>query len=208
MATIEEYIDSLEQLDDYYAGVYPWDEILENFKLTESFIRNNFNDLDKTLLLQNQDLSLGFLFDYIRYFDVNEVISIKEITDEGVIEQLRKFKELDNSKIIEESKPKIIVEEKQPIRIIEKSTSDEYLNDYLGSINVNDIKVKPISTKENIDIEQMSIDRLKSLHVPYNSIVGIYLSKVYMTKYKELKIQYESSINNFDDLILESLNAK
>lgn len=216
MATIEEYIENLEQLDDYYAGEYPWDEILENFKLTESFIRTNFDNLDKTLLLQNQDLSLNFLFDYIRYFDIDKVIEIKEITDEGVIEQLKHFKELDKEKIKEESKPiqvKPIVELKKE-NIVEfevkedTNTTNDYLNDYLSNIDLNEVDSIDVKTKSNIDIEQLSIDKLKSLHVPYNSIVGIYLSKVYITKYKELKIQYENSVKNFDDLILESLNAK
>lgn len=216
MATIEEYIENLEQLDDYYAGEYSWDEILENFKLTESFIRTNFDNLDKTLLLQNQDLSLNFLFDYIRYFDIDKVIEIKEITDEGVIEQLKHFKELDKEKIKEESKPiqvKPIVELKKE-NIVEfevkedTNTTNDYLNDYLSNIDLNEVDSIDVKTKSNVDIEQLSIDRLKSLHVPYNSIVGIYLSKVYITKYKELKIQYENSVKNFDDLILESLNAK
>lgn len=218
MATIEEYIENLEQLDDYYAGEYSWDEILENFKLTESFIRTNFDNLDKTLLLQNQDLSLNFLFDYIRYFDIDKVIEIKEITDEGVIEQLKHFKELDKEKIKEESKPiqvKPIVELKKE-NIVEfevkedTNTTNDYLNDYLSNIDLNEVDSIDVKTKSNtdIDIEQLSIDKLKSLHVPYNSIVGIYLSKVYITKYKELKIQYENSVKNFDDLILESLNAK
>ncbi len=226
MATIEEYIENLEQLDDYYAGEYPWDEILENFKLTESFIRTNFDNLDKTLLLQNQDLSLNFLFDYIRYFDIDEVIEIKEITDEGVIEQLKHFKELDKEKIKEESKPiqdKPIVELKKEdivefeikkediveFEIKEDSNAtNDYLNNYLSNVDLNEVDSIDVKTKFNVDIEQLSIDRLKSLHVPYNSIVGIYLSKVYITKYKELKIQYENSVKNFDDLILESLNAK
>lgn len=216
MATIEEYIENLEQLDDYYADEYPWDEILENFKLTESFIRTNFDNLDKTLLLQNQDLSLNFLFDYIRYFDIDEVIEIKEITDEGVIEQLKHFKELDKEKIKEESKPiqaKPIVELKKEdiveFEIKEDSNAtNDYLNNYLSNVDLNEVDSIDVKTKSNVDIEQLSIDRLKSLHVPYNSIVGIYLSKVYITKYKELKIQYENSVKNFDDLILESLNAK
>lgn len=208
MAHNEEYIENLEQLDDYYNGNYDWDEILENFKLNESFIRQNFDKLDKTLLLQNQDLSINFIFDYIKSFDVEDVISIKEIKDEDLINKLKEYK----SKSIQ-PETKFEIQE-----VIEKIDLSEDVVSKVENLSIES-KIENLVSKETdtkvfsnvsnkVDIEQLSIDRLRELHVPYNSIMGIHLSKVYITKYKELENKYKNSIQNFDDLILESLNAK
>lgn len=203
MAQNEEYIENLEQLDDYYNGNYDWNEILENFKLTESFIRQHFDYLDKTLLLQNQDLSINFIFDYIKDFDIEDVISIKEITDENLINKLKEYKnkgiEEETISFIEEIKEDVVCSKVEKVSIENK----------IENLVKQEIDVSSYSTKSNkVDIEQLSIDRLRELHVPYNSIIGIHLSKVYITKYKELENKYKNSIKSFDDLILESLNAK
>lgn len=203
MAQNEEYIENLEQLDDYYNGNYDWNEILENFKLTESFIRQNFNFLDKKLLLQNQDLSINFIFDYIKEFDIEDVIAIKEITDENLINKLKEYK----NKGVEEETISFIEEIKEDV--VSSKVEKVSIENKIENLVKQEIDVSSHSTKSNkVDIEQLSIDRLRELHVPYNSIIGIHLSKVYITKYKELENKYKNSIKSFDDLILESLNAK
>lgn len=202
----EEFIDSLDQLDSYYDGEYDWDEILENFKLTESFIRNHFDKLDKTLLLQNQDLSINFIFDYIKHLDVDDVIEYKEIKDKDLISKLREYKVLDTNQ--EEKDDKLNCDE-----VIIEYNFDHNDNHLVLEPLVKEIKVgidskKTIDENRIVDVEQLSIDRLRELNVPYNSIIGIHLSKVYTNKYNELNSQYQNSVKSFDDLILETLNAK
>lgn len=234
---IDVMIEDMSEIVEYYPdGNLNWAEIASNFALSNKFIEDNilnFDEFDKannlidseesskTLLLMNQSLSTSFLLKNIKYFDLDLAIIYQEIKDANLIDELKEIKKMSietesNVEIIEElvveesttiEETPIIIPTKEVITIIEEPKIIEPIKTL--DVEVRKTFIKPIIAKKPfIDVEQLSIDRLRELDVDFNSIVGMHLSKIYVNKFNELKSKYDASISQFENLILTELSAK
>lgn len=233
---IDVMIESVDEIVEYYPdGNLNWVEIASNFALSNKFIEDNIEKFDafdkaneltnseessKVLLLMNQSLSTSFLLRNIKYFDVDLVVIYQEIEDSNLIDELKELKKISEKQLEEELviQDEIIdtnetIEEKEKaiiIPVVEKiiEPKKEIIEEKVY-VNTQKTFTKPIiPNKGYVDVEQLSIDRLRELDVDFNSIVGMHLSKVYVGKFNELKKKYEASISQFENLILNELSAK
>lgn len=239
---VEEQINDLEQLDDYYNGEYNWIEIIQNFKLTKKFINNNIENLDTRTLLENQDIDLEIIVQNIKFFNIKDVEEFLNIKDPNMIVSLQAKKdeaelktkevvvekELEEELVLDPIEVESSVEEasieslfeevkevvvKEPIVVIETpkviDSRDGVARENSLTTSSRDDKQQSATKRKSLaDIEQLAFDRLKEINVDHTTIVGDYLFKVYLNKYNDLKMKFEFSVNKFDDLILESLNAR
>lgn len=153
---MEEQINSIEQLSEYYPdGKFDWPEIIQNFKLTKKFMNDNIANLDTILLFENQELDLEFVVQNIIYFNINDIEKYLNIKDPSMIVSLQAKKDeaINKSKQIEE-KVEVVEEVK-----VEKKETEEVLDviSEIESITTQSEQAKLVRKEEQIVIEEPKI---------------------------------------------------
>lgn len=126
-------VNSIDDLMEYYPnGDINYDDVVQSLYLSEEFIKEHIDKLDKNLLFKYQNLSLSFVLDFINYFDIQDIIKYMKIEDKSIIDDLIALKE--KSKIEEASK---IIEESQK-KPIDNSSSNDIENQIDIDMKINE----------------------------------------------------------------------
>jgi len=161
----DEIINDINDLSEFYDDdsgniEYDWKDIIMSFEVSENFINDHFDKIDKSLLLEHQQLRLQFIIDNITVFDIDEVIKFQEIEDPKLITLLKQYQNAPNKETIEEV---VQVDEEvvEPKLLEEVFTETDIITEIEDNLE-NEIKETIVMSKDEIekDIIVDSIDEL------------------------------------------------
>lgn len=228
----EELINSLSELDEFYDDgegniEYDWKDIPMSFALSENFIRDHFEKLDKVALLQNQELRLQFLLDFIDHFEIDDIIKYQHIEDESFIALMKQYKDVNNIKEvqIEESPKEVIVSGIESINPLFSGNSQEIIDvvdsmvkiDKENDLDFNEVEVEDLDFNEEVEnneelfnpiIIETSLVEEETTTIENLSKVSLDEEVVEEVVEEELNVKNEDLVFSIEENIIQDLELE